>query len=267
MTSAEINRSKPASYESRSDPRVGCELPVEFWGDGMSGSLRATSRDLSVGGVCILTRSPLDYRSIGNLRIHLPSGPLSVRAAGRWQHWDRTAGVILTGVAFQGLDERSQDLLWDHVLEAGKQLARFLLRHSHLRDIGIDGASALAHASRLALYGPGEMIYREGAVQDSPRSIFVVQEGEVVLRLRVRGAIDTDFASLKPGEVFGGLPMFADVGHHETALARTRVRLIEIDERAYPHLLRSRPGVAQQLANTVTLAHAARMRASFQRSV
>lgn len=94
--------------------------------------------------------------------------------------------MILTGVAFLDLDTGTQDILWDHVLEAGKQLARFLLRHSDIRDIGIDGALGLAHASRLALYGAGELIYREGAVQESPSSIFVVQEGEVVLRVRVR---------------------------------------------------------------------------------
>ena len=138
----------------------------------------------------------------------------------------------LTGVAFLELDAATQDILWDHVAETGKQLARFLLRRSALREIGIDGAIGLAHANRLALYAPGELVYPEGVVQDSTSSIFVVQEGEIVLR--VRGAIETDFAALSPGEVFGGLPMLGDAPHHETALARTRVRLIEIDERAYP---------------------------------
>jgi hypothetical protein len=257
---------RPNTMEVRTDPRVGCELAVEFWSSQMSGSLRAVSRDLSVGGICIMTRTPIDHRAIGKVRIQLPSGPLTLRTEGRWQQIHPTTGAILTGLSFKGLDAPTQDVVWDYVSEAGKQVARFLLRQSGIDGLGVDGAISLAHVSRLGLYGPGDMIYREGEEKSAPSSVLVLQEGEVVLRMRLRPAIEKDFAVLKPGEVFGGLPMLASVDQLETAVARTKVRLIEIDERAYLHLTRSRPGVAQQLAASVTKACTGRLRSALQRA-
>ncbi len=260
MSEGGVGWIRPVFNESRSDPRVGTEMPVDVFSDQFSGPLRATSRDVSVGGVCISTRSPIAYLSIRQVALHLPSGVLKLRAVGRWQQWRRASGEVLTGIAFQDLTAVTQDLLWDHVLDVGKELARFLFRHSDIRDIGIDGAMGLAQASRLQVFAPGEVVYRQGEAQEIPSSIYVLREGSVVLRARVRSAIERDFAVVKPGEFFGGLPMLANVEHHETAIARTATRLIELDERAYSYLLRSRPWVAQKLAFAVTRAYALRLR-------
>lgn len=256
---------RPASLESRSDPRVGAEIAVDLVSDQFSGGLRAVTRDLSVGGVCVATRSPFAHTSLRQIVLHLPGGPLRLAAEGRWQRWNRTTGAILTGIAFRDLSTALQDVLWDHVLDVSKELARFLFRHSEVSDIGIDGAMSLAQSSRLLVVGAGEFVYQQGGeYKDAPSSIFMLREGGVVLRTRLRGSIERDFAAVRPGDFFGGLPMLAAVEHYESAVARAPSRLVEIDERAYSYLMQARPWVAQKLAFTVTRAYARRMHAMLE---
>jgi CRP-like cAMP-binding protein len=195
----------------------------------------------------------------------MPNGPLRVSAEGRWQRWNRGSGVILTGISFRDLTSANQDLLWDYVLDVSKELARFLFRHSQVRDIGIDGAMSLAQSSRLLVANAGEFVYQQGGEhKDAPSSIFMLREGTVVLRTRLRGSIERDFAAVRPGDFFGGLPMLAAVEHTESAIARTPCRLVEIDERAYGYLMQARPWVAQKLAFTVVSAYARRMHATLE---
>ena len=50
------NDKKPPAMlgiEARSDPRVGSEVPVELVSRDFSGVIRAVTRDVSVGGVCV----------------------------------------------------------------------------------------------------------------------------------------------------------------------------------------------------------------------
>ncbi len=256
---------RPVSMESRSDPRVGAEIAVDIVSDQFSGGLRGVTRDLSVGGICVATRSPFAHGSVRQVVLNLGTGSLRLPAEGRWQRWNRATGVILTGISFRELTTATQDVLWDHVLDISKELARFLFRHSEVRDIGIDGAMSLAQSSRLLVVGAGEFVYQQGGEhKDAPSSIFMLREGNVVLRTRLRGSIERDFASVRPGELFGGLPMLAAVEHYESAIARSPSRLIEIDERAYTYLLQARPWVAQKLAFTVTSAYAQRMHATLE---
>lgn len=266
MANARGESVRVAVAETRSDPRVGVELRAEVVSDQFSGSLPAVTRDLSVGGACIATRSPIAASSLHHVVLHLPAGPVRVPAAGRWQVVHAPTGAVLTGVKFVGLSAEQQDLIWDHVLEVTKDLARFLLRKSDLRDVGIDGAMSLAQASRLCIVGAGSAVFQQGGGDgERPQnSFFVLREGSVLLRTRLRGAIERDIATVQPGELLGGLPMFAAAGHAESAVARSQSRLIEIDERAYLYLMQARPWVAQKLAFAAAQTYARRLHATLE---
>lgn len=264
MTANQARRFAAVS-ETRSDPRVGIELRGELVSEQFSGALPVATRDLGIGGACLATRSPVAPSGLRQLVLQLPTGPLRLGVVGRWQSIDPAAGVILTGVAFSAVSTDVQDLLWDLVLDAGKDVARFLLRSSELRDLGIDGAMSVAQASRLCLAAAGTAIFQQsGSAIASQSSFFVLREGSVVLRTRLRGAIERDVAIVQPGQIIGGLPMLAGVGHYESAIARSPARLVEIDERAYLQLAQMRPWVAQKLAFAAVRAYAERMHATLE---
>jgi hypothetical protein len=254
-----------AAIETRSDPRVGVEVRGELASDQFAGPLAVVTRDLSFGGACVATRSPIAVSSLRQLVLHLPERSVRFSVAGRWQHWNPATGAILTGLAFTNLTPELEDVLWDCVLEATKDVARFLLRRSDLRDVGIDGAMSLAQASRLCVLGVGSAVFQQGGgAASSQNSFFVLREGSVVLRTRLRGAIERDVAMVQPGQLIGGLPMLADVGHTESAIARSPAKLLEIDERAYRYLMQARPWVAQKVAFAAARAYAQRMHATLE---
>jgi CRP-like cAMP-binding protein len=244
---------------------VGVELRIDLESDQFSGALPALTRDLSIGGVCVATRSPVGLQSIRHIVLHLPSGPIRLEASGRWQSWHAATASALTGVAFKSVPAQAQDAIWDHVLDVSKDLARFLLRGSELRDIGIDGAMSLAQVSRLCAVRAGATIYQEAREDLAPSSsIFIVREGAVLMRKRLREVVERDIAMVHPGELLGGLPMFTSAGHSETAVARSATRLIEIDERAYLYLMQARPWIAQKLAFAAARSYARRLHSTLE---
>ena len=260
MSAQTTEATRFSALESRSDPRVATELAGELSGDHFAGPLPVSTRDLSLGGACVATRSPLALGSLRTLALQLPSGALRLNALGRWQQWSAATGVNLVGVAFSGASVEAQDALWDHVLDESKAIARFLLRRSELRDVGIDGAMSIGQASRLCLAGAGAAIFQQGADARGPAgSFFVLREGSVQLRVRVRDAIERDVALVEPGQIFGGLPMIAAASHFESAIARTPCKLLEIDERAFLYLSQARPWLSQKIAFAAARAYAQRL--------
>ncbi|MBM4385759.1 MAG: cyclic nucleotide-binding domain-containing protein [Deltaproteobacteria bacterium] len=265
MNDANDRLRRVAAMESRSDPRVGVELRVDVASDQFSGALPAMTRDLSIGGACIATSSPLATQSIRQLVLHLPQGPLRVEAQGCWQAWNPATSAMLTGVAFKSVTPSTQDAIWDHVLDVSKELARFVLRSSELRDIGIDGAMSLAQVSRLCAVRPGAAIFQEGSGNAaSSQSLFILREGSVLIRTRLRDVVERDIAVVQPGELLCGLALFTSAAHAETAVARSACRLIEIDERAFLYLMQARPWIAQKVAFAAARSYARRLRGALE---
>jgi CRP-like cAMP-binding protein len=111
----------------------------------------------------------------------------------------------------------------------------------------------------------GSAIFQQGAdASGAQSSFYIVREGRVVLRTRIREVIERDIAEVSPGQLFGGLPMISAKCHCESAIARTRCTLLEIDERAFLHLMRSRSWVAQKLAFAAARAYAQRTHATLE---
>lgn len=245
--------------ELRGAPRVAADLPIELHVGGLPGSLAARSRDVGVGGVCVATPSPYDYKALRRVVIVLPGGRFALGAEARWQRARRSDRHVLTGISFTEAPLDAIDALWDLVLDAGKRFARFLHAHSDLHGLGMEEALGLAQISRYRDVAAGVTLYREKTAEPGEDSIFLVAEGEVVLQLRVRDARLARLACLGPGQMFGGMPLVAECAHAESAVAASAVRLFEIDRLAYVHLCHAKPWLAQRLGMSLARTYTRRL--------
>ena len=103
---------------------------------------------------------------------------------------------------------------------------------------------------------------RQGSRRRGEDSIYLIEQGSVVLQVRVRDAIEKEIACLGPGDVFGGLPLLADVGHCESAVTKTAVRLLEIDHQAFRYIRLAKPWLGQRLGNALLRLGAERFHAT-----
>lgn len=245
--------------EVRSDPRVGTDIPVEVYATDFSGALLGETRDLSIGGACIATQSPFNIKSVQRVVLGLPARKLMVNAIGCWQREDPSEGLILTGIQFENPDADQLEVVWDQVFDSGKRLARFLYERTALHELGLEEAMGLAQVTRFRAVSAGNMIYQQGRRGDGSDSIFLVIEGNVTLTVRARDAIERTLCQLGVGDIFGGLPLLADLPHCETAVADTNVRLLEVDASAFRHLRSMKPWLGHRLGVALLRVHAQRM--------
>lgn len=245
--------------EIRSNPRVGSDLPVEIYATDFGGALLGRTRDLSIGGACIATQSPFNFKGLQRIVIGLPSTRLTLNAFGCWQRDDPGESTILTGVQFENPTSDQLELVWDQVLDSGKKLARFLYERTSLHELGLEEAMGLAQVTRFRSMSVGEMIYRQGTRGVGNDSIYLITEGSVTLQLRIRNAIEQPLAQLSVGDLFGGLPLLADLPHAESAVANSNVQLLEVDQAAFRHLRSMKPWLGHRLGVALLRVHAQRM--------
>lgn len=245
--------------EVRSNPRVGSDLAVEIYTGEFGGALLGRSRDLSIGGACIATPSPFSFKSVQRIVLSLPTQKLAFDAVGCWQREEPQENIVLTGISFDNPHPDQLELIWDLVLDAGKKLARFLYERTALHELGLEEAMGLAQVTRLRTFNPGDMIYRQGTQGGHNDSIFLLTEGNVTLQLRIRDAIERPLVQLAVGDLFGGLPLLADIPHAESAVADTQVRLLEIDSASFRHLRSMKPWLGHRLGVALLRVHAKRM--------
>lgn len=251
--------------EHRSQSRVGTQFPVRIFSRDFVGALAGHTRDLSVDGTCISTPSPFAIQSIHRIELLLPGGPLTIDAEGCWQREEPADSVILTGLSFQNLSGEAQETIWKLVIEAGTELARFLNSCSDLEGLGLEEAMGLAQLTRYREIPAGRTVYREDTRHQGQDSVFFLIQGRVVLQTRMRNAREIDFCHLEAGQLFGGFPLVADLAHTESAIAETRLSLLEIDASAYRYIRATRPWLAQHLAASVLRSSAIHLRAMAER--
>ena len=245
--------------EVRSNPRVGTDLAVELYATDFSGALLGRTRDLSIDGACIATPSPFSVKSVQRIVLDLPTQRVMLDAVGCWQREDPAERVVLTGVQFENPHPEQLELVWDQVLDSGKKLARFLYKRTALHELGLEEAMGLAQVTRYRSLNPGDLIYRQGQQGDGSDSIFLIIEGSVTLQVRIRDAFEKPLTRLGVGDLFGGLPLLADLPHAESAVADTQVKLLELDAGAFRHLRSMKPWLGHRLGVALLRVHAQRM--------
>jgi hypothetical protein len=249
----------------RATPRMAADLPVSLYVSGLAGPIPARVRDLSTTGACVATPGPFALKSLQRTVISLPSGSLSIDSEGCWQRDGEADDVMLTGVNFTNPPPEVLDHLWALVFAAGQKLARFLIDHTQLYELGVEEGLGLAQSSRYRDIPAGRTIYRQDTSVAGEDSVFILIEGSVALQARVRDAIEIETQRLHPGELFGGWPLLGDGGHAESAVAVEDSRLLEIDRQAYRFLRQTKPWLGYRLGQALLRAHATRLRALFTR--
>ena len=237
--------------EARADPRVGVDFPVYISSRDFRGSIRASARDLSVGGLCISTPSLLAFSSIVTVDLELPDGRLQLRTEGRWQGEGSGSDALLGGLSFIETTREQVARLWRVVHDASRELSYFLFESSDFGELCADDASNLAECSRYRVFDRRRVVYSDDQCLPGGDSIFLVLSGAVTLRARV-GKRTLEIARLGPGSAFGGLPVVADVPNQDTAVAEPDTKLLEISRGSFGYLRVAKPLLAQRLAQLVT---------------
>jgi small-conductance mechanosensitive channel/CRP-like cAMP-binding protein len=105
----------------------------------------------------------------------------------------------------------------------------------------------LALRMRRFEFTAGEPIVHQGASGDS---LYVVQEGDVAVRVQVDGST-ADVAALGPGDIFGEMSALTGEPRAATCTARSETACYVIDRAAFEEMLDERPTVAEHFCATL----------------
>jgi hypothetical protein len=254
-----------ALADQRHDARVAVTVDAQIFATSFEGSLRATTRDLSLGGACLATKSPIALNTLTHVSLRCgEQDVLEIPIRGCWQSVPLGDDSVLTGVCFGEVSQRARFHLWHLVFDAHRELAYFLHQRSALRDLSSEDASDVAHASRLRCAPTGTSIYRQDEHSRVDDSIYVIQDGMVNLHVDLSNR-SLCVVSLGPGEVFGGLPIVSGAPNLDSAIACEDSRLIEVSSPAFSYLCATRPLAARRLSRVVTAAATERWRLLIRR--
>lgn len=108
---------------------------------------------------------------------------------------------------------------------------------------------ALAEASRVVRFGPGEAIVREGEPGDSS---YQVLQGRVEVLKSVASGRQMSVRQLLPDALFGEMTLLLDSPRSATVRAMEECCLLELDRTALQPLLEANPDLLQRLAHHVS---------------
>jgi len=113
--------------------------------------------------------------------------------------------------------------------------------------LGDDERRQLAASLHYAPFARGEAMTREGAIDDG---LFMIVEGEASVRI---GGLDgEEVARLRAGQFFGEMSLMTGEKRSATVIAATDVVTYRLDKPAFEELVRSRPEIAEAVAELLT---------------
>ncbi len=133
--------------------------------------------------------------------------------------------------------------------EPAPDVAEMLSRVDFLAPLDPALRSELARRARLARFGRGEAILRQGDARPGP--FYVVAEGEVAVRARADGGPEEEVARLGPGEFFGEMAVLTGAPRTATVVAARDSTLVAVDRDAFAELFDKAPHLAQRLAEVL----------------
>jgi small-conductance mechanosensitive channel/CRP-like cAMP-binding protein len=98
----------------------------------------------------------------------------------------------------------------------------------------------LSRRLRLVVFGPGEVILRQG---DPGDSLYVVRAGRVVVRIEKDG-VQRDVATLETGQFFGEMSLMTGESRAATVVARTHVECYVVDKPSFQEIIEEKPELA-----------------------
>jgi CRP-like cAMP-binding protein len=119
-----------------------------------------------------------------------------------------------------------------------------LSRVDVFRALDAEKIDRLARRMRMIIYGPGEVVLRQG---DPGDSLYVVRSGSVAVQLGASAARKT-VATLAAGQFFGEMSLMTGESRAATVVAKTDCECYIVDKEAFQEILDERP----ELANTIS---------------
>lgn len=116
------------------------------------------------------------------------------------------------------------------------------------RALDAEKIDRLARRLRLAIFGPSEVILRQGEPGDS---LYVVRSGEVAVRVASLG-VQRDVATLSAGQFFGEMSLMTGESRTATIVARTDVQCYVVSKEAFQEILASKPELAATISEILS---------------
>ena len=115
-----------------------------------------------------------------------------------------------------------------------------LSRVDVFRALDAEKMDRLARRLRQVVFGPGEIILRQG---DPGDSLYVVRGGKVAVQIGVLGA-SKEMATLTDGQFFGEMSLMTGESRAATVVAKTDVECYIVDKEAFQEILEEKPELA-----------------------
>ncbi|HEY5089056.1 MAG TPA: mechanosensitive ion channel family protein, partial [Polyangia bacterium] len=138
------------------------------------------------------------------------------------------------------LTEMNDDRMQRKLDEDYAQRVDALARVDVFRALDAEKIDRLARRLRMVLFGPGEVILRQG---DPGDSLYVVRGGSVAVQIGVLGA-SKEIATLSDGQFFGEMSLMTGESRTATVVAKTDVECYIVDKEAFQEILQEKPDLA-----------------------
>ena len=123
-----------------------------------------------------------------------------------------------------------------------------LSRVDVFRALDAGSIDRLARRLRQVVFGPGEVILRQG---DPGDSLYVVRRGSVAVQIGVLGA-SKEVAALGEGEFFGEMSLMTGALRTATVVAKTDVECHVVDKEAFQEIVREKPDLAGTISDILS---------------
>jgi small-conductance mechanosensitive channel/CRP-like cAMP-binding protein len=115
-----------------------------------------------------------------------------------------------------------------------------LARVDVFRALDAEKIDKLARRLRQVVFGPGEVILRQG---DPGDSLYVVRGGQVAVQIGVLGA-SKEIATLGDGQFFGEMSLMTGESRTATVVAKTDVECYIVDKEVFGEIVQEKPELA-----------------------
>jgi CRP-like cAMP-binding protein len=124
-----------------------------------------------------------------------------------------------------------------------------LSRVDVFRALDAEKIDRLARRLRMAIFGPGEVILRQG---DPGDSLYLVRSGRVAVELATRGGGRREIAVLGAGQFFGEMSLMTGESRHATVVAKSDVDCYVVEKEAFQQILEEKPELAGVISEILT---------------
>jgi small-conductance mechanosensitive channel/CRP-like cAMP-binding protein len=123
-----------------------------------------------------------------------------------------------------------------------------LSRVDVFRALDAEKIDRLARRMRMIIYGPGEVVLRQG---DPGDSLYVVRSGSVAVQLGAHGA-RKEVATLSAGQFFGEMSLMTGESRSATVVAKSDCECYIVDKEAFQEILDERPELAGVISDILS---------------